>query len=159
MSLRAFAAGDAERIAGWAQSPAELEAWCARSDWPLTADVFAGWHARSDVYPHVLADDGQAVAYGEVWHDAEEDEAELARIIVDPARRNEGLGRRLIVLLTGEARQAGFEAVWLRVLPSNAAAQAAYRAAGFTRADAALEAEFNRGQKREYAWMSHDATV
>jgi [ribosomal protein S18]-alanine N-acetyltransferase len=45
--------------------------------------------------------------YGDVWADPVEHEAELARIVVDPARRGAGLGRRLVSLLADEARRVG----------------------------------------------------
>ena len=47
----------------------------------------------------------------------------------------------------------GYSAVWLRVLPDNAAALAAYRAAGFLTASPAQEREFNAGQPRPYRWL------
>jgi hypothetical protein len=39
----------------------------------------------------VLREDGRPVAYGELWHDADEDEIGLARLIVDPAGGRIGL--------------------------------------------------------------------
>ena len=96
---------------------------------------------------------GQVVGYGEVWEDPDEGEAELARIVVDPALRGEGMGRRLVTLLAREARRLGYDNVWLRVAPDNAAALASYGAAGFTRATLEVEAAFNTGQPHAYAWM------
>ncbi|MGI3223421.1 GNAT family N-acetyltransferase [Streptomyces sp. GTA36] len=50
----------------------------------------------------LLVEDERPVAYGELWFDAEEDEVELARIIVAPDARGRGLGR---VLVRGSARR------------------------------------------------------
>jgi len=62
---------------------------------PTLADL-ARWHAEPDVVPFALElDDGEVVGYGELWEDREEDEAELARLVVDPARRGRGHGRAL----------------------------------------------------------------
>ncbi len=81
-----------------------------------TQDTFARWHAEAGVHPYVLAD-GDPVAYGEVWEDREEDEAELARVIVAPPMRGRGVGRTLIASLAGEARAMGFDEIWVRVVP------------------------------------------
>lgn len=104
--------------------------------------------------PFVLRDasDG-AIAYGELWEDRDADEAELARLIVDPARRGKGIGRTLTRALADEAHRRGFGAVWLRVVPDNVRALAAYAAAGFVRATTAEEAEFNVGQPVTYLWL------
>jgi ribosomal protein S18 acetylase RimI-like enzyme len=67
--------------------------------------------------------------------------------------RGRGLGRTLIAMLAAEARRMGFVDIWVRVVPSNAAALACYRAAGFERTDGTEEAMFNAGQPRVYVWM------
>ena len=103
--------------------------------------------------PFVLLAGGDVVGYGEIWEDAEEDEAELARLVIDPKRRARGHGRSLTRALAAEAHSRGFRDVWLRVVPENAPARRAYEAAGFVRATARQEEEFNVGQPRTYVWM------
>ena len=93
--------------------------------------------------PYLFVVDGSVVAYGEIWEDEDEDEAELARLIVDPAHRGRGVGRELVRALVGEARRLGWSDVWLRVDPDNEPALRAYAAAGFVRTTAAEEATFN----------------
>jgi [ribosomal protein S18]-alanine N-acetyltransferase len=93
------------------------------------------------------------VGYGELWEDRDLDEAELARLVIAPAFRGKGHGRALTRALADEAHRRGFGEVWLRVVPDNAAARRAYEAAGFARATADQEAEFNAGQPRTYVWM------
>ena len=137
----------------WIRSPEELESWTSRADHPLPATVFAEWHADPDVEGFVLVDD-EPVGYGEVWADPQENEAELARIVVAPEARRRGLGRALVTMLVEEARGLGFQEIWLRVVPTNAAALACYRSAGFQRATPEEEERFNRGQPRAYAWMT-----
>jgi ribosomal protein S18 acetylase RimI-like enzyme len=92
------------------------------------------------------------VGYGEVWTDGEEREAELARLIVDPDRRDRGLGRTLVGLLLERARLA-YPDVFLRVHPANAAALRCYAAAGLRRVPPADEAAFNAGQPVSYVWL------
>ena len=139
---------------GWVTSAAEAERWAGVSPWPPTTDLLAEWHADVDVHPFLLiVPDSTCVGYGEVWVDVEENEAELARLIVDPEHRGRGYGRQLVLLLTDQARQRGLQEVWLRVRAENAPALACYRAAGFVRASVEEETAFNAGQPWPYVWL------
>ena len=135
-------------VAGWPVSAEEAVRWCGRAD--LTPEVVAGWGAGADVRAFTLMDAGAPVGYGELWLD--EDEVELARLIVPPARRGQGVGRRLVEALTEIARQHA-DLVFLRVHPDNAAAVRVYRAAGFEPVDAATADEWNRAQPVAYTWL------
>lgn len=152
-TLRPHRPADSLQIAAWVESPTELQAWASIDEWPPASALFERWHADPDVHPFVLTDGGETVGYGEVWHDADEHEAELAHIIVDPAARNRGHGRRLTELLAAEAGRAGFDDVYLRVVPANAAAVACYRSAGFQPLAAEQQRLFNEGQPQSYIWM------
>jgi ribosomal protein S18 acetylase RimI-like enzyme len=133
-ALLPYHASRAPEIVSWARSPGELEHWVGSVTFPPQPDLVAEWHRDPDVHPYLFVVGDELAGYGEVWHDREESEAELARIIVAPARRGRGLGRVLVELLAAEAKSAGFSAVWLRVVPTNTPAVACYRAAGFVRA-------------------------
>jgi ribosomal protein S18 acetylase RimI-like enzyme len=153
--LTRFSADDAERVLGWVTSAAEARRWAGLTKWPPPAGILQAWHAEPDVHPFTLTLGGSdgPIGYGEVWLDAEEDEAELARLLIAPTVRGHGYGRQLVELLTDEARRKGFFAVWLRVMPENAQAIACYRSAGFVRATESEEAVFNVGQPCQYTWM------
>ncbi|HJW72500.1 MAG TPA: GNAT family N-acetyltransferase [Geothrix sp.] len=58
-------------------------------------------------------------------------EAELLRIAVDPARRGEGLGRRLLEACQEALAAEGMDRLFLEVRPSNAAAIQLYRTCGW----------------------------
>ena len=96
---------------------------------------------------------GPPMAYGELWLEAEEDEVELARLIVEPMMRGRGVGRRLVAALVEKAALTGLSGVILRVDPGNAAAVRCYRACGFRDLDAHRNAEWNKGQPATYTWM------
>ena len=50
---------------------------------PIAIDEVLAWWNTADVEPWVMVDAaGDLVGYGEIWVDAEEDEVELARLIV-----------------------------------------------------------------------------
>lgn len=159
MRLRPFARDEAVLVASWAVSADEVRAWCSRAGERVPADVVASWSAPDDVEAHVLVDGerpGVPLAYGELWFDPDEGEAELAHLIVAPAHRGQGVGRRLAALLAGAARdRPGVATVALRVVPGNAAAVRAYRGAGFAEVDEATRALWNTGQPADYVWMVH----
>ena len=121
------------------------------------AATFERWHDDPDVAPFVVRDDRRLVAYGEISEDHEAAEAELARLLVAPHARGNGIGRWLARALADEAHGRGFADVWLRVVPDNAAALRAYVAAGFVPAAADAERAFNVGQPVAYRWL-HDGT-
>lgn len=64
------------------------------------------------------------------------------------------MAQAVLASLVDEARARGFPDVWLRVVPSNEAAIACYRRAGFLRATAEQERAFNERQPHAYVWMA-----
>lgn len=111
------------------------------------------WWADDDVRPRVLEVGGEPVAYGELWLDAEEDEVELARLIVPTARRGRGYGGLLTEALTAEAATTGLATTMLRTTEDNTVAIACYAARGFVRLPPEEEKVWNEGQRREWVWM------
>ena len=142
-------------VTGWSRSAEEARRWCSVAEHPFPAGRVREWWAGSDVRPWVLVTEpgGDPVGYGELWLDEEEDEVELARLIVDPVRRRSGLGRALVAALVEAAAATGLSGCLLRVAPDNAPAKALYRAAGFTQVDPDRTAEWNQGQPTAYVWF------
>jgi ribosomal-protein-alanine N-acetyltransferase len=148
-----FAPDRAVVVSAWATTDAEVRAWCSRPAAPVPPGVIVGWSAPSDVRAYLMVDaDATPLAYGELWIDDEEREVELARIIVDPAHRGRGLGRRFVTELAALARQIHPTTI-MRVQPGNDAAVACYRGAGFHRLAPETERDWNQGQPTAYLWM------
>jgi len=145
---------DAPIVATWSLSSDEAKRWWGSDGrLPEPADITAWWQS-DDVVPWLLVDhDDRPVAYGELWLDADEDEVELAHLIVDPDRRRQGLGRLLVAGLVDAARGTGLASCFLRVRPDNAAAMGLYRSTGFVDFDEKRTAEWNLEQPVEYAWL------
>jgi ribosomal protein S18 acetylase RimI-like enzyme len=122
--------------------------WCGQR-----AATVPAWLAEEGVSAYGLFDGDALVAYGELWIDDDEEEVELARLIVDPARRNAGLGRALVAELTARARES-HRPVFMRVHPANAAALRCYAAGGFVAVDPELAAEWNKPQPVAYVWLT-----
>lgn len=75
---------------------------------------------------------GRLAAYGGFWKAV--DEAHFTNVAVHPARRRQGLGRRLLRALLAEARCASCTSATLEVRPSNLGALALYHSEGFSAA-------------------------
>jgi [ribosomal protein S18]-alanine N-acetyltransferase len=152
--LIAPTAEHAPRIAAWSGSSEEARRWCSIAEHPFPPARILQWWQVGDVQPWVLADDAQTpLAYGELWLDQDEDEVEVARVIVDPDRRGAGVGRLLVELLVEAARATRTGGCILRVTPDNAAALRLYASAGFVEVDAQRSAAWNQEQPRNYLWM------
>ncbi|MFE3162656.1 GNAT family N-acetyltransferase [Streptomyces sp. NPDC059224] len=155
MDLLPFAAAHAVTVAAWPTSAGEVVMWCGQKEFPLPARVITDWQRDEDVRAHVLMEDERVVGYGELWLDADEDEVELARIIVAPDSRGNGLGRVLVRELLARALAAGYSDVFMRVHPHNGTALRCYRAAGFAPVDTSLADRWNAAQPVHYVWLRH----
>lgn len=78
----------------------------------------------------VAEQDGTIAGFAVTYQAA--DEAEIANVAVTPSARRCGIGRALVDAVIADVVGAGARAVFLEVRASNDAAQALYRARGFT---------------------------
>ena len=76
-----------------------------------------------------LMDDTELAAYISFYHTA--DELEILNIAVSPARRRQGLGRRVLGMALQVAEKMGIKKSLLEVRESNAPAIGLYESAGF----------------------------
>jgi len=152
--LRPPAVLHAETVAGWSSSADEAGRWVSNAVHPFPASTVATWWQRPDVQPWLLVDPhGVPVGYGEIWDGADEDEVELARPLVDPHRRRQGVGTLLGDQLLTRARRNGRAGCFLRVAPDNTAELTLYRSAGFTDVDPAHADAWNQQQPVDYVWL------
>lgn len=155
-SLVAPAPHHAPTIASWSESAAQADGWVSMAHDPFPPPIVAGWWEVEHASPWVLSDDeGVAVGYGEIW--AGEDGIELARVIVDPEHRREGIGRRLVGELLAEGWRHGWLHCFVRVAPHNVAARRLYQASGFVEVgDAGISAQ-RGGHLDDNVWMRHES--
>jgi [ribosomal protein S18]-alanine N-acetyltransferase len=152
--LRRPTPAEASVVAGWSLSAEETLKWCSSKEHPISAALVVSWWEPSDVEAYVAIDSADTLlGYGELWLDPDEDEVELARLIVAPDLRGQGVGRRLVAALVDRAMATGLGAVILRVSRGNPAAVRCYRASGFRKLDPERNAEWNKGQPATYTWM------
>jgi ribosomal protein S18 acetylase RimI-like enzyme len=154
LALQRFTAQDAEVIVTWPQSITEARWWAGpHISWPLTNAVVQHWHVDPDVHPYILNQGATLLGYGELWVDPVAQEVELARLIVAPMHRGQGIGVCLVRLLLAQAEQTGYPQIFLRVCPDNHAAITCYLRAGFTPFSPEKQSAFNQGQPLDYLWL------
>src|SRR4051794_39193697 len=154
MDLLPFDPVYAGTVASWPLSRDEVVMWCGEHTFPLSAHRVARWQGNDGSWAYLLpGNDGAPIGYGELLIDADEDEVELARIIIAPAARGRGLGRVLVRGLLAEAAKTGRADVFLRVYPENAMALRCYRGAGLVPVDPSLAKEWNVPQPVDYVWL------
>ena len=155
LRLGDFQADQAETVLGWVESADDALGWAETPFLRIRPDLLAEWHAQPGIVPCVgwLGDD--LCAYGHVWEDHTEREAESGRVIVAPDRRRQGVGRTFVALLAAVATRRGFQTVLARTVRANRAAFACYRAAGFIRMDREDEVAMNFDQTEDYVWLQY----
>jgi GNAT superfamily N-acetyltransferase len=159
LALGDFRDEHGETVVGWVRSATESLTWSSVPFLRLDTAVLDEWHAQPGTVPCVGLLGGELSAYGQVLEDHAEDEAEVARVIVAPERRGQGVGQAFAGLLAGEARRRGFSSVCARAVRGDRVTYACYEAAGFVRVTWAEEASLNLDQDEEYVWLRFASAV
>ncbi|MFJ9324585.1 GNAT family N-acetyltransferase [Streptomyces globisporus] len=153
MRIVPFDQDQASTVAQWPATSIEALMWCGVREHPFEVRRVEEWQRAQDVSAFALLDAQETVGYGELWTDDEEDEIELARIIVAPSRRGAGLGQFLVQALLKEALSRGFNDVFMRVHPDNTKAIQCYLKSGFVPVADELAAGWNEPQPVAYVWL------
>lgn len=156
LHLRGFSPQHTASIITWPQSITEARWWAGpQTSWPIPMEAVQRWHDDPEVHPYILSNGATLLGYGELWVDAVEQEVELARLIIAPEHRGQGVGVSLVRLLLEKVNRTDYPRAFLRVVPDNHVAITCYRRAGFTPVSSDDQQSFNYGQPIEYLWMSH----
>lgn len=118
--FRGMAVGDLEAVAAL-----EAESFTA----PWNAETFGTLLDRPGAEMLVLAEDDSVVGYAVLW--CIMDQGEIANIAIQPNRRGQHLGTRLLDETLAVARERGVKDLFLEVRESNAAARHMYQTRGF----------------------------
>jgi [ribosomal protein S18]-alanine N-acetyltransferase len=150
--LAPFSSDFIDRLVSWPRTAPELQWWFGLTGVEATdRKLFEEWQTEADSDAYLLMEGDLPVAYGELWN--EPGKAELAHLMVDPARQGQGLGVTLVHELSALAAKDRPTQVFLRVQPDNAVAIRCYLRAGYERMSPEEETEFNAAQPRSYTWM------
>ena len=139
LRLRPYKPSDAAKIVAWVSDWDGFSAWCADLlDWPLTEasleKLRLEFEREADRWLMTALDkSGTPTGFLMMTRaDYQANSIHLGLIIVDPARRGQGLGQEMVSLALRYAREIlGMERATLRVFAHNRAALACYRRCGF----------------------------
>jgi ribosomal protein S18 acetylase RimI-like enzyme len=113
-----------------------------------TADMYRTWLDAKDQHGYVLIKNEKVIAYGEIWVDDDENDLELAHIIVHPDYRNKGIGKTFIQLLLNQCSEMTYPWIYMRMVPENEKAMNCYKGVGFEE-DAILRHTYSS----KWIWM------
>lgn len=141
--LRPFDPLYAPVVASWVQTRIQLRWLAPRTQYPLTAAKVVGWTRRTGkAFLYFQPGEADPCGYGELNPmKGEPSHQWIGHVVVDIARRRQGLGRKLTEALTEIAfEQLGAKKISLVVFPENKPALDCYLQAGY----ALVAEEFQR---------------
>ncbi|MDI1291039.1 MAG: GNAT family N-acetyltransferase [bacterium] len=129
--IRPATARDSDALLRWRNDPTNFQWFLAAS--PVRIEEHRIWLterlARDEPALWVLDIDG--VAGGTVRIDEDSASSAFASIVVDPALRGRGYGRRLLAFLDAQARTLGVVELRALIHPENVASQVLFTVAGY----------------------------
>lgn len=132
MQLYRAVRADIEGLMSWFPDARSTRVWGGPAfRYPFTAETFAEDTRWRQMDSFRLADaDGDMLAFGQLYE--RHGRINLARLVVAPERRGQGLGRRLVALLMEEGRRRfPLDEFSLFVFRDNRPARACYESLGF----------------------------
>lgn len=119
------------QVRSWIESEETYFLVCRGREFPPPEDIVDSWQ-RPDVSSFLLFSDRRPIAYGELWNRPNERAVEIAHLIVDPYRRGEGLGTKMLTLLYQRAAERkNVVKVLINLYNDNEIALRCYTDAGF----------------------------
>jgi ribosomal protein S18 acetylase RimI-like enzyme len=135
VELREASVKDLLEVASWIRSPEDCHRWAGnRLRFPIDRAILVTELEFDVARSFGLFDADTLVAFGQIVPKAL-GRAHLARLIVDPERRNEGLGRAISANLLRVASTSENREISLNVDSANVVAVALYRSLHFAQAD------------------------
>ena len=138
IELRPAVVEDLPHLLKWVSSEEEMRVWSGPGfRWPLSASQLPAYFEESRsgqrlLWSAVAMKDGALVGHASLALKAESAIGRLGRVLVDPARRGEGLGRALVTsAVTAGFVQTRIDTMSLGVYRHNTAAHRLYESIGF----------------------------
>jgi ribosomal protein S18 acetylase RimI-like enzyme len=118
-------------VRSWIESPETYKNVCRGQEFPPPEDIVDSWQ-RQGVSSFTLFSQRRPVAYGELWPRPLEMAVEIAHLLVDPYKRSQGYGSKMLELLYQRAAQRrGVAKVVLNLYGDDEVALGCYLKAGF----------------------------
>ncbi|WP_335869020.1 GNAT family N-acetyltransferase [Bacillus sp. 2205SS5-2] len=140
MNIRKAEDEDGRMIIQWLTTKQDCEFVTGKTLFSL--ENYQSWFDSQDQVGFMLLEKNKPVAYGEIWVDEEEQDLELAHLVVDPCFRNKGVGKKLVQFLLQECASYSYPTIYMRVTPENDRALSCYLGVGFVE-DESMRPLFN----------------
>lgn len=151
-----FASEHGQTVLNWIQNEDELFFWCTRKDFPLKdSSIFEQWHLDPEIDAYLFLKDEVVLGYGEIWFDERDNSSELARILINPEFRKQGIASEFIQMLLKKIKHEGANDTFIRLIPSNQSAQNCYIKNNFSLLNEDEQIKLNKGESYEYIWMKY----
>lgn len=134
--FRPYESSDAAAILSWVSDAAAFYKWSAGrlGAWPITAGDFDSYYrAHPEILPFTMTDENGPAGHLLLrWPTEDKTTVRLGFIMVDGARRGQGLGRTMLRFALHHAfTELGAERITLAVFNNNPPARRCYEAMGF----------------------------
>ena len=118
-------------VRSWIESEETYYSLCRSKEYPPPENVVETWQ-RAGVSAYILLSQNRPVAYGELWDKPQSMAVEVAHLLVDPARRSQGYGTKMLQLLFDRAAgRKGVVQVMINLFGGNEEVLNCYLKAGF----------------------------
>lgn len=87
-----------QTVRSWIDSEETLFYVCRNREYPPADDIIESWQ-RPDISAFLLFSERKPVAYAEIWPRQHERAVEISHLIVDPQKRSQGFGTKMLQLL------------------------------------------------------------
>ena len=101
-ALIPYAAEYSSVVRSWIESKETYFYVCRGKEFPPPDDVVDSWQ-RKEVSSFILLSNNKPIGYGELWERRLERAAEISHLIIDPYKRGEGYGIKLVQRLYDRA--------------------------------------------------------
>lgn len=131
MALRLTSSADLDHVASWVGSPADCRVWAgSRISYPIDLEALPGALEFATAQSWCLVEGDDLLGFGQLVPKPV-GRLHLARLIVSPAERGRGWGRRLTEELLGHAEERRPSVISLNVVETNDVAISLYESLGF----------------------------
>ncbi len=126
-----YSAEYSQVVRSWIESEETYFNVCRGKEYPPPDELVDSWQ-RTDVSSYLLFSDNRPVAYAELWVRPNERAVEINHLVVDPYKRQQGYGTKMLELLYQRgAERANITRVIVNLYNDSEAALGCYLKAGF----------------------------
>lgn len=119
-------------VRSWVDSERTYRQLGGRGDWPPSDELITG-RQTNQMDAYVLVADRRPVAYAELWPQPQQMALEVRWLLVDPQRRDEGFGSKMLEMLWQRAsNRRGIARLVITLEGENREALGCYLRAGFS---------------------------